>query len=154
MVENFFPKLTTASGSQPLQYIYTDLTKWNGSSQAHKSTSLFLYTDLEKEKSLLVARGFQDQMDEVGKFYAPTISKGTMRSLLSLCGVKAWTLNVIDVTTAVLQAPPIQRDVYLQPPPAAKEPLNHVWKLNVMVYGLTDARKAWFKNIKRKSSSP
>jgi hypothetical protein len=28
-------------------FLYTDLTKWNGSSQPHKATDLFLYTDLK-----------------------------------------------------------------------------------------------------------
>ena len=56
----------------------------------------------EKEKARLVARGFQDEMDEVGEVYAPTCSKGTMRLLLSLFAVRAWVPSVIDVTTAFL----------------------------------------------------
>ena len=56
----------------------------------------------DNEKARLVARGFQDEMDEVGEMYAPTCSKGTMRLLLSLCAVKSWVQNVIDLTRAFL----------------------------------------------------
>ena len=65
-------------------------------------------------------------MDEVGEVYAPTCSKGTMRILLSLCAVKGWVPNVIDVTTAFLQGRPIERDVYLKTPKAAMENPNTV----------------------------
>ena len=102
----------------------------------------------EKEKARLVARGFQDEMDEVGEVYAPTCSKGTMRLLLSLCAVRAWVPSVVDVMTAFLQGRPIERDVYLRPPKANKEDPNTVWKLNVTVYGLADAQKAWFETVK------
>ena len=70
-----------------------------------------------------------------------------MRLLLSLCAVKAWVPNVIDVTTAFLQGHPIEREVYLKPPKAAIENTNTAWKLNVTVYGLADAPKAWFQTV-------
>ena len=38
--------------------------------------------------------------------------------------------------------------MYLKPPKAAKEVPNTVWKLNVPVYGLADAQKAWFETVK------
>ena len=54
----------------------------------------------------------------------------------------------MDVTTAFLQGRPIERDVYLRPPKATKEDPNTIWKLNVTVYGLADAQKAWFETVK------
>ena len=87
-------------------------------------------------------------MDDVGEVYAPTCSKGTMRLLLSLCAVRAWVPIVIDVTTEFLQGRPIERDVYLKPPKAAMENSNTVWKLNVTVYGLANAQKAWLETVK------
>ena len=95
----------------------------------------------ENEKARVVARGFQDELDEVGEVYAPTCSKGTMRLLLSVCAVKAWVLKVIDVTTSFVEGHPIERDVYLKTPKEAMEPPNTVWKSNVTVYGLADAQK-------------
>ena len=71
-------------------------------------------SEKEKEKARFVAREFQDKMDEVGDVYAPTCSKGTMRLLLSLCAVKVWVPNVIDVTAAFLQGHNIERDVYIK----------------------------------------
>ena len=56
--------------------------------------------------------------------------------------------SFIDVRTAFLQGRPIERDVYLKPPKAAMEDPNTVWKLNVTVYGLADAQKAWFETVK------
>ena len=102
----------------------------------------------EIKKARLVARGFQDGMDETGEVYAPTCSKGTMRLLLSLCALKAWVPNVIDVTTAFLQGLPIERGVKLKPPKAAMENPNTVWKLKITVNGLAKAQKAWFETVK------
>ena len=111
---------------------HTIETTWVFTKKIHASRK-------KKGKPRLVARGFQDEMDEVGEVYAPTCSKGTMRLLLSLCAVKAWVPNVIEVTTAFLQGRSMERDVYLKPPKAAMEKPNTVWKLNVTVYGLADA---------------
>ena len=72
---------------------HTTETTWVFTKKIHASGK-------EKEKARLVARGFQDEMDEVGEVYAPTIPKGNMRLLLSLCAVRAWLPSVIDVTTA------------------------------------------------------
>ena len=58
--------------------------------------------------------------------------------------MRTWVPSVIDVTTAFLQGRPKERDVYLKPPKTAMEDPNTVWKLNVTVYGLADAQKAWF----------
>jgi hypothetical protein len=49
----FLQKLTTGSGAQFL-FIYTDLTKWNGSSQAHTFVPIY-----EPQKKLRASLVFQ-----------------------------------------------------------------------------------------------
>ena len=39
-------------------------------------------------------------------------------------------------------------DVYVKPPKEAGEKDSIVWKLNVCVYGLTDAPRSWYLSVK------
>ena len=79
-----------------------------------------------KEKARLVARGFQDLGEGMTDTYSPTCSRNCLRLLLALCATEGWVPAVIDVTTALLQGKPIDRDVYLRPPKEAKEDSDRV----------------------------
>ncbi|XP_063688395.1 uncharacterized protein LOC134821623 [Bolinopsis microptera] len=51
------------------------------------------------------------------------------------------------VARAFLQGKPIERLVYLTPPKECYKP-GILWKLNKCVYGLSDAAKMWYRNVK------
>ena len=48
--------------------------------------------------------------------------------------------------SAYLQGKPIERDVFLRPPPEFDEGL--LWQLNKTVYGLTDAARQWYLRLR------
>ena len=67
--------------------------------------------------------------------------------ILSVAANEGFNLKQLDVTSAFLQGSPIERDVYMKPPPeAAKEGV--IWKLKKSCYGLYDASRKWFLAVK------
>ena len=49
-------------------------------------------------------------------------------------------VETVDIKSAFLQGIPLNsRDVYVKPPPEAKVPAGHVWKLKISLYGLQNA---------------
>ena len=66
-------------------------------------------------KARLVARGFEEEMEEWEKD-APTCNAKTLKFCLTVIKLKKWTCYTLDVKTAYLQGDEIQREVYLKPP--------------------------------------
>ena len=95
-------------------------------------------------KARLVARGFEEEMEEWEKD-APTCNAETLKFCLSIIAMKGWKCNTIDVKTAYLQGEIIQREVYLKPPREGN--WHGLWKLRKTVYGLKDAAKAWYCKV-------
>ena len=75
----------------------------------------------QKAKARLVARGFQDPMLADVDGYAPTVARSTLQLLLAVIAAHGWLPHTIDVTTAFLNAKPLDRAVYLPPPSEAGE---------------------------------
>ena len=96
-------------------------------------------------KSRLVARGFEENSTDLHK-HSPTCSKEAVRLTLSVASAHEWRCNSIDVKTAYLQGKPIEREVFLRPPPEFDE--GQLWKLNKTVYGLSDAARQWYLRLK------
>jgi len=95
-------------------------------------------------KARLVARGFEENTENV-KSDSPTISKENLRLICNLAVTNNWVIHSIDVTSAFLQGLPIERDIYILPPPEANT--SNLWKLNVPVYGLADASRSWYMKV-------
>ena len=95
-------------------------------------------------KARLVARGFEENTEELTK-YSPTCSKEAVRLAISIASSEGWECHTIDVKSAYLQGNPIDRDVYLKPPPEFN--CGTLWKLNKTVYGLSDAARQWFLRV-------
>ena len=91
-------------------------------------------------KARLVARGFEEKEDM--KVDSPTGSKECMKMLIAITASKKWTMKSIDIKAAFLQGQPINRELYVKPPPEAESPPGVVWKLKKSVYGLNDAAKS------------
>ena len=95
-------------------------------------------------KARLVARGFEEEMEEWEKD-APTCNAKTLKFCLTVIKLKKWTCYTLDVKTAYLQGDEIQREVYLKPPNEGN--WGGLWKLKKTVYGLKDAAKAWYSKV-------
>ena len=53
----------------------------------------------------------------------------------------------MDVKSAFLQGTPLDREVFMEPPPEFKK-TGIVWKLKKTVYGLYDASRSWYFAVK------
>ena len=95
-------------------------------------------------KARLVARGFEEDGTQIRKD-SPTAMKANIRLVSNLAVTNGWQIRSIDVKSAFLQGFPIDRDIYLLPPPEANT--NKLWKLNTAVYGLRDASRAWYLKV-------
>lgn len=118
----------------------------------HKSISLrwVISTKIEKgqakTKGRLVARGFQEDIDIFKD--SPTCSKEGLRIGLHVIASNNWIINSIDIKAAFLQSRPIERDVYVKPPPEAHNSAGILWKLNKTIYGLCDGSRSWYITLK------
>ena len=70
---------------------------------------------------------------------SPTVNKIYLKILLTIAVSQKWTVKMCDVERAFLQSDPIQRDVFVKPPPELQLPKNKILKLNKTAYGLVDA---------------
>ena len=75
---------------------------------------------------------------------SPTVNKIYLKILLTIAVSQKWTVKMCDVERAFLQSDPIQRDVFVKPPPELQLPKNKILKLNKTAYGLVDASRAFF----------
>ena len=69
-----------------------------------------------KPKARLVARGFEEQTDNIEK-ESPTCAKDSLRVMISIINQNKWKLRSIDIKTAFLQGEAIDKNVYVRPPP-------------------------------------
>lgn len=105
----------------------------------------WVLTNKGRKKARLVVKGFQET-HQVSETASPTSKKYSQRLMFSIVASMGWEINMLDVSHAFLQGDNITRDVYVKPPPEVNSP-ETMWKLNVCVYGLPDASKAWFDKV-------
>ena len=97
-------------------------------------------------KAHLVARRLEDE-DQVPSD-SPTAAKSTLRTVLAITAMKVGLLHVtIDIKAAFLQSRTISRNVYILPPPEARQN-GIIWKLKKAVYGLDDTSREWYFSVK------
>ena len=94
-------------------------------------------------KARLCARGFEEEQNF--RTDSPTCSRESVRILFSLLASNNWQLSAIDITRAFLQGEPIEREVFVKPPPEANT--NKLWRLLKCVYGLADAPRKWYLRL-------
>ena len=92
-----------------------------------------------KAKARLCVKGFQDPDIDDTCTMSPTGGKLTWRLCISLCVQNNWAPNTIDVKTAFLQGKPLDREVFMRPPPERNIGANECLRLLKAVYGLVDA---------------
>ena len=102
-----------------------------------------------KTRARLVCRGFE-QRDEDIPSDSPTLDHTNMKILLAFAQAKGMKVVTADVKSAFLQGLPLtDRTVLVKPPPEAKVPAGHLWKLKVSLYGLDEASLRFHWKVKQ-----
>ena len=97
----------------------------------------------ESVKARLCARG--DREAGSVRTDSPTVSRQSLRLLLSIAASKGFKIHSLDFTGAFLQGQPIDREVYLLPPQDIREARpNLIWKVIKRLYGFKDSSRGWF----------
>ena len=104
---------------------------------------------LVKYKAHLVARGFT-QVPGIdyseAYLYAPVMRLETFRILLTIVALFDYDLRQFDVSAAYLHGK-IDGEVYMEPPPGYERE-NSVWYLLKGLYGLKQAGRIWYEQLK------
>ena len=96
-------------------------------------------------KARLVVRGDQEDTSDV-QTDSPTVRKGNINFVLMISARNGWVVKSQDIAAAFLQSVPIERDVFVRPPPERRVP-GVIWKLKKTVYGLVDASRGFYLNL-------
>ena len=108
------------------------------------------YGSIDKYKARIVAKGFHQQegIDYTDTF-SPVIKSTAIRFVLGLAVNKDWPVRQIDVNTAFLQGH-LQEEVFMSQPPGFTDSdrPSHVCKLRKAIYGLKQALRAWYSELK------
>ena len=103
-----------------------------------------------RNKARLVAQGFtQVEGFDFGKTYAPVARLESICILLAYAAHHDFKLYQMNVKSAFLNSS-LSDLVYVEQPPGFKDPKypNHVYKLDKVLYGLKQARRAWYDCLK------
>ena len=93
----------------------------------------------------LCARGCEDIEDVPTD--SPTCERDNVRILLSIAASFGWEIHSIDFKSAYLQGEDLDREIFLKPPKEANS--LKLWRLNKCVYGINDAGKKWYNQLRR-----
>ena len=98
-------------------------------------------------KCRLVALGNLDRKINLRATDSPTLSRESLRLILSTIANKGFKLQGMDVSAAFLQGAPLDREVFMNPPKEYKTE-GKIWLLKKPVYGLADAGRLWYKRLR------
>lgn len=107
------------------------------------TTRWVMTTKGDQVRARLVARGFQEEADIISD--SPTMTKASLRCILSVAAMNDWCVETVDIKSAFLQGSGLDRAVYIKPPKEAGT--SKVWKLKKCLYGLKDASRQWYRKV-------
>ena len=104
--------------------------------------------DDESVKARLCARG--DLEPGAPRSDSPTVSRQSLRLLLSSAASKGEKIYSLDFKGAFVQGQQIEREVYLLPPADVRRERPHLlWRVNKRLYGFKDASRGWYLEFDR-----
>ena len=97
-------------------------------------------------KARLVARGFQEPEKPTSD--SPTALRESLKMFLSVTAMNDFKLRALDIRAAFLQAEPLKREIFIQPP---KDVANDgkIWRLLKPIYGLDEANRRFWLTVKK-----
>ena len=117
---------------------------------------------LDCYKARLVTKGFTQRPGiDFHSIFNPIIKPVTVRLVLALAIHKNWDMHQLDVNNAFMQGrleeevfmrqPLDFEEVFIRQPPSFEhlDLSNHVCKLKKAIYGLQQAPRAWYNELKQ-----
>lgn len=103
-----------------------------------------------KFKARAVAMGNTQTEDEYDDTFGPVANIDTIRLAIAVATTRGWTIHLIDIVGAYLNAP-ADKDLYMRPPPgyADSSDPNRVWLLLKSIYGLRQSAYLWHQELLR-----
>jgi hypothetical protein len=102
---------------------------------------------LERYKTRIVARGFQQEHDrDYDETFALVAHMTTIHTLLVVASVQGWSISQFDVKNVFLNGE-LREDVYMHPPPEYYIHEGMVCHLHRSLYGLKQTPQAWFQRF-------
>ena len=78
--------------------------------------------------------------------YSQTCCKENFHLSLAIVVTNNWKVHSLDIKSAFLQGKYINCELYLKP--LSEAGTKNLWKLNISVYRLYDAPRAWYLGLK------
>ncbi|CAI7855567.1 unnamed protein product, partial [Closterium sp. NIES-53] len=102
---------------------------------------------IERYKSRLVAKGYQQKEVDYKDFFAPLVKPMMLRTLLAGAAIKGWVVKQMDVTTAFLNGI-LEEEIFMAQPEGFDDGSGRVWKLKKALYGLKQAPRHWYLKLR------
>ncbi|KAG8503946.1 hypothetical protein CXB51_002234 [Gossypium anomalum] len=118
--------------------------KWIFHTKYHSDGSLDRY------KARLVAKGFHQLLGvDLTETFSPVVKPTTVRMVVSLAISHSWAIHQLDANNTFLQGT-LSEDVFMTQPPGFidRNNPNHVCWLRKAIYGLKQALRAWYHELR------
>ena len=109
------------------------------------------FVHVDRFKARLVARGFSQQYGvDYTETYSSAVRFKALRVLYAVCAIRGYTLELMDVNSAYLNAP-LQERVYMAQPDGyivrGSGGVVYVWLLKKSLYGLRQSGRRWAEHL-------